>query len=105
MLSHTVSIQYSLFHSLVQEKHNLRERLFSLKLQRNRMHDQIKKLSIQGGLLDKPALMYDYDHTVERCRKQNYLNNSLKCTMRQMQKKIEEIRKNCEAVRTLLKIT
>lgn len=100
MLSHTVSVQYSLFHSLVQEKYNLRERLFSLKLQRNRMQAHIKKLSIQGGLLDKPALMYDYDHTVERCREQNYINNCLKSTMRQMQKKIEEISKNFAAVRT-----
>ncbi|KAM7347921.1 uncharacterized protein ACRADG_007398 [Cochliomyia hominivorax] len=95
MLSHTVCIQKTFLNSLLQEKRNLRERLYSLKLQRNRMNAQIKSLSIQGGLLDKPALMLDYDHTVIRCRDQKELNNYLKRTMENLQKKIEDISKHC----------
>ncbi|XP_065365837.1 uncharacterized protein LOC135958844 [Calliphora vicina] len=91
MLCSTITIQSSFLDTLVENKSVLRERLHVLKLKRNRLHAQIKKLSAQGGLLDKPVLMFDYDNTVERGRQQKEIVNNLRGTLRLTQRKIDEI--------------
>ncbi|KAI8126756.1 Coiled-coil domain-containing protein 96 [Lucilia cuprina] len=95
MLCTNITIQTSVLDALLENKHMLREHLYALKLQRNRISSQIKKLSSQGGLLDKPALMFDYDHTVDRCREQREIVNRLRQTMHLIQRKIDEIVKHC----------
>lgn len=65
MIRHTIMIQKQFFQELKNEENIIRKHLTQLGLKRKNLRSEIRSLSFQSGLLDKPALMKDYDETVE----------------------------------------
>ncbi|CAD7014502.1 unnamed protein product [Ceratitis capitata] len=66
MIRSKIKIQKSCLATLLQQKFAARKWIFDSKQQRTRMRKEIKELSYQCGLLDKPALMLDYDKTAQQ---------------------------------------
>ena len=93
MASNTITFQQVALNELTEKKRKLRERVFNLKKQRSQLNSEIKRLSAQCGILDKPALMMDYDETVERCEEQQALNDYLKRTLSAIERKLQNLLK------------
>ncbi|XP_050324003.1 coiled-coil domain-containing protein 96-like [Bactrocera neohumeralis] len=66
MIRSKIKIQKSCLAMLQAQKYTARKCIFDSKKQRSEMRKEIKELSYQCGLLDKPALMLDFDNTVEQ---------------------------------------
>lgn len=66
MVRSKIKIQKACLSMLQSQKYSVRKCIFDSKQQRSQMRKEIKELSYQCGLLDKPALMLDYDNTVEQ---------------------------------------
>lgn len=95
MLRNTIVIQKAHLEELLQEKHKLRERIFRMKLQRQRARKDIKETSFQGGLLDNLTLMYDYDWTIDLLQKKRNIVSRLRSKMEKMIDKINEVGRRC----------
>ncbi|XP_065368900.1 uncharacterized protein LOC135961332 [Calliphora vicina] len=93
MINDIIATQRSALSDLYEERSSLRKYIYQLKLKRSRIRQQINELSIQGGLLDKPALMYDYDQTVERLDKHREIVNRLRVTLQTIQQRIIKLEK------------
>ncbi|XP_055845614.1 coiled-coil domain-containing protein 96-like [Episyrphus balteatus] len=66
MMRNTISAQQEAFEELIEEKQSCREYLNDLKIERGAIRRELKKISFQNGLLDKPELLLDYDVTEEK---------------------------------------
>ncbi|XP_061392710.1 plectin-like [Musca vetustissima] len=65
MLQNSIIAQRLALEELMEEKRQLRQQIYELRMNRNSIRKQHKELSFESGLLDKPALMLDYDKTNE----------------------------------------
>ncbi|TMW49854.1 hypothetical protein DOY81_005070 [Sarcophaga bullata] len=93
MATDSITIQKATLNDLTRKKRNLREYVFNLKKERSLLNSEIKRLSAQCGILDKPALMMDYDDTVEHCEEQQALNDYLKRTLATIERKLQNLLK------------
>lgn len=99
MLHDTVTFQRQYMEELQIEKQNLREFLFRLKIERTRLRKDIRDISFQSGLLDKPVLMKDYDTTVEYLEDlQKRVENS-QATIKSLHAKIDYLEKHCNTAK------
>ncbi|XP_037953526.1 synaptonemal complex protein 1-like [Teleopsis dalmanni] len=69
---------------LLEEKQLIREELRKLKIKRIKLYKDIRELSFQCGLLDKPALLLDYDDTLDRL-------NATKANIIQIKSKLSDL--------------
>ncbi|EDW01762.1 cingulin [Drosophila grimshawi] len=77
---------------IMQKKQDqLRECLYKAKLERSNIRKVHSDLSFQGGLLSMPALMFDYDETVERVRAKQASVKELKETFKHITQRILEL--------------
>uniref|UniRef100_A0A0A1WRY8 Coiled-coil domain-containing protein 96 n=1 Tax=Zeugodacus cucurbitae TaxID=28588 RepID=A0A0A1WRY8_ZEUCU len=84
MIRSKIKIQKTCLALLQTQKYKARKCIFESKQQRSQMRKEIRELSYQCGLLDKPALMLDYDKTVyqisnviERLHKLRYRHDEI----------------------------
>ncbi|EDV56183.1 uncharacterized protein LOC6549459 [Drosophila erecta] len=77
-----------LLHNAIKNQRTLRRRLYDVKMERKKMRQQSKDLTFQGGILSMPALMYDFDNTVERVKEKRETVAKLKETMKALQRRI-----------------
>lgn len=97
MLKDVIETERSSLDEFLSERNSLRQYIYQLKLKRARIRQELKELSIQGGLLDKPALMYDYDQTEKRLSGLRGLVNRLKITFETLQQKIVKLERRISA--------
>ncbi|TMW42902.1 hypothetical protein DOY81_012017 [Sarcophaga bullata] len=71
----------------------LRRRLQKLTLRRIRTRQQIKEMSLNAGLLDKPFLMHDYDNTIQFLKEEREIVARLRVTVATLQSKINVLEK------------
>jgi len=69
----------------------LRERLYKAKMERARIRKHHSDLSFQGGLLSLPALMLDYDDTVEKVKSKQNCITEMKETVVRLSKRIFDL--------------
>lgn len=91
MATNYIYVQSAILNQLRIKKNYMRERIYKLKKKHSSLGIQIKKLSAQCGILDKPALMIDYDMTVECCEEGRKINQYLKQTMAGIEKKLRNL--------------
>ncbi|XP_064543654.1 uncharacterized protein LOC135432105 [Drosophila montana] len=77
------------------KQRQLRERLYKAKLERSAIRKQSSDLSFQGGLLSMPALMYDYDETVEKIMAKQDVVKELKETFKRVTQRITDLETRC----------
>ncbi|XP_054741033.1 coiled-coil domain-containing protein 96-like isoform X1 [Anastrepha obliqua] len=65
MMRSTLSVQKLYYQTLLEDLEETRRQLNKERLLRDRMRKETRECYFQGGLLLKPALMLDYDNTVE----------------------------------------
>lgn len=87
--SQSVNIQELVLKELKQIHVISRKNLLAGKLQRANLLKEIREKSFQGGLLDKPLLMIDYDETVERVQKMNNKVQNLRQKYTDMQNRVD----------------
>ncbi|KNC25111.1 hypothetical protein FF38_07797 [Lucilia cuprina] len=93
ILCNVMATQRSALYEFYEERRSLRKYIYELKLKRSRLRQEINELSIRGGLIDKPALMYDYDQTMERLRELHEIVNRLRITLDTIQQRIQKLEK------------
>ncbi|XP_037826390.1 coiled-coil domain-containing protein 96-like [Lucilia sericata] len=93
ILCDVMATQRSALYEFYGERSSLRKYIYELKLKRSRLRKEINELSIQGGLVDKPALMYDYDQTMKRLRELHEIVNRLRITLDTIQQRIQRLEK------------
>ncbi|XP_046810045.1 DNA repair protein rad50 [Lucilia cuprina] len=93
ILCNVMATQRSALYEFYEERRSLRKYIYELKLKRSRLRQEINELSIRGGLIDKPALMYDYDQTMERLRELREIVNRLRITLDTIQQRIQKLEK------------
>ncbi|XP_060648846.1 uncharacterized protein LOC132786351 [Drosophila nasuta] len=74
---------------------SLRERLYNAKMERSRLRKKHVDLTYQGGLLAMPALMHDYDETVEKVRTKQALVQEMKETIARLTQRIADYNTHC----------
>lgn len=95
VMHHVVEVQNELLMRLQNAKSKLRQYITEMKREHNRARHDIKQLSFQSGLLDKPNLMVDYDRTVEMANKLKKLNGVMKQTIERLTHKIALLEGKC----------
>ncbi|XP_017473527.1 PREDICTED: coiled-coil domain-containing protein 96-like [Rhagoletis zephyria] len=90
-----IKLQNTMLASLQKEKQAAREAIFNSKKQRTKIRKEIKELSYQCGLLDKPALMLDYDATVAQLKVVGENVEKLRCKQDEIQRKIAKLESKC----------
>ncbi|XP_067633961.1 cilia- and flagella-associated protein 184-like [Eurosta solidaginis] len=95
MLRNKVQIQRLFLSDLLEQKQIARESVFKAKTARKKIREDIKELSFQCGLLDKPALMLDYDVTVNEVKKATVRVEALRHKHDDILRKIEKLEGKC----------
>lgn len=95
MLRETITFQRQYLHELQDEKQRLREFVFRQKIQRSQLRKEMKDISFQSGLLDKPVLMKDYDTTVKQLAEMRERVHQSKVTVNRINDKIAILEKQC----------
>lgn len=88
MIRHTIMIQKQYFQELKNEEKNIRKYISQLGLKHKNLRLEIRNLSFQSGLLDKPALMKDYDETVVTVINKELTIEGLKANIERLTEKI-----------------
>ncbi|KAM7344389.1 cilia- and flagella-associated protein 184-like [Cochliomyia hominivorax] len=88
-----IETQRSNLNDLIDERSSLRKYVYNLKLKRSRIRKEINELSTQCGILDKPALMYDYDQNEKRLSELREIVNRLRLTFATIEQKINKLEK------------
>lgn len=73
----------------------LRERLYKAKVERARIRKQHSDLTFQGGLLAMPALMHDYDDTMDKINTKHASINEMKETIVRLTQRIAFLETRC----------
>ncbi|KAL7729567.1 hypothetical protein ACLKA6_007853 [Drosophila palustris] len=73
----------------------LRERLYKAKMERSRIRKQHSDLTFQGGILTMPALMHDFDDTVEKVKTKQVTINEMKETVVRLTQRISALETRC----------
>ncbi|KAH8340000.1 hypothetical protein KR067_005617, partial [Drosophila pandora] len=71
-----------------EHQRSLRARLYEVKLERTKLRKKHKDLAYKGGILSMPALMHEYDHTVDRLKEKAEKVQKLKESMKAITKRI-----------------
>ncbi|XP_053963328.1 coiled-coil domain-containing protein 96-like [Anastrepha ludens] len=95
MLRDKIRIQKSMMGLLDEQKKSARENIYNSKTERNVVRKEIKELRYQSGLLDKPALMMDYDNTVVQLKKVGKAVEKLRDKQEDLQRKIAKLESKC----------
>lgn len=95
MVRHNIANQKLYLSELQMQKRKLRQDFFNLKAARSRIQKDMRDCSFQGGLLDKPILMADYDKTEQQLIILRERVNRLKQIIAQKNSKIEALEANC----------
>ncbi|BFG05316.1 uncharacterized protein DMAD_04073 [Drosophila madeirensis] len=77
-------------HKLLDKQHEMREKLYRVKVNHTKLRKQQKDLSCQGGILTMPSLMYEYDNTVEGLQVKRGSVFKLRETMKNLNRRIQE---------------
>ncbi|XP_037826391.1 uncharacterized protein MAL8P1.12-like [Lucilia sericata] len=93
MLRHIVSVKKKYLRKLLIQKNTCRTFISELKLKRQKIRSDIRNVSYQSGLLDKPILMRDYDETEEKANKLRQTIEDLKNTIEALTTKIGVLEK------------
>lgn len=78
MLTNTILVQEGVLRDLQSEENSCRNYLNYIKLERDLLRKKLKEMSFDCGLLDKPALLRDYDRTIEKIAKAKLAIGKLK---------------------------
>nr|XP_017001122.2 trichohyalin [Drosophila takahashii] len=70
-------------------KHRLKIQLCRAKVEHKKIRGQMQELTYQGGLLAMPALMYDFDRTVDYLREKQESVSSLRETLKSITNRID----------------
>lgn len=73
----------------------LRERLYKAKMERSRIRKQHSDLTFQGGILTMPALMHDFDDTVEKVKTKQATIIEMKETVVRLTQRISALETRC----------
>uniref|UniRef100_A0A1A9ZXH4 DUF4201 domain-containing protein n=1 Tax=Glossina pallidipes TaxID=7398 RepID=A0A1A9ZXH4_GLOPL len=96
MVRDTIAKQKEVLDAKYAQKETLRGRIVELKIQRTKVRKETRELSFKCGLLDKPALLVDYHHTVEYLENLRKSVKKLRSTTKKLTKKIEFLEKLCK---------
>ncbi|XP_073846656.1 uncharacterized protein [Musca autumnalis] len=91
MLQNSMMAQRLALDELNDEKQQLRQRIHQLRMKRTAIRKQLRELSFDSGLLDKPALMLDYDKTNANVEEQRRIIDVLKQKSKKLEKKIKRL--------------
>lgn len=69
----------------------VRQNIRKLKLKHNWLRKEYSNISYKGGLMDMPALMFDYDETVEKVLQKQAIVSELKETIRRTTQRITDL--------------
>lgn len=94
MLSNSVKAQRLALDELMNEKQTWRLRIGQLRVKRDEIRRGIKELSFKAGLLDKPALMLDYDQTCKMLGEHHNEIEHLKDSIQMIEEKLDRISKS-----------
>ncbi|CAD7014503.1 unnamed protein product [Ceratitis capitata] len=81
--------------NLTRYKHEIREKLVTLKEQRLLLQKEKRELTFQSGLLSKPMLLRDYDATVEKANATMNNVEALRKQQKDLLEKIAKLETNC----------
>lgn len=96
MVRDTIAKQKEVLDVKNAQKETLRERIVELKIQRTKVRKEARELSFKSGLLDKPALLQDYQRTEEYLENLRKSVKKLRSTTKKLTKKIEFLEKLCK---------
>ncbi|XP_068147689.1 putative leucine-rich repeat-containing protein DDB_G0290503 [Drosophila tropicalis] len=89
VLAEQLDQRKSILVDLKREQDLLREKLYEAKMQRSDLHQKQNELSFRGGILSMPALLHDYDATVEKVKKTRNCVTKLKEILKSVSGRIE----------------
>ncbi|XP_017131988.1 uncharacterized protein LOC108149102 [Drosophila elegans] len=87
-LAEKFDIQKTVLKKAVDRQRMLRKKLYDVKLERNKLRQQSRDLTYQGGILAMPSLMYDFDQTMERLKEKEDTVSKLRETMKALTRRI-----------------
>ncbi|XP_030386694.1 uncharacterized protein LOC115633387 [Scaptodrosophila lebanonensis] len=73
-------------------QHDLRDKLYKLKLERGVIRRKCNELTYQGGLLAMPTLMFDYDATIKKLKEKRATVQNLRDTFKDISKRVGTVR-------------
>ncbi|XP_068146023.1 uncharacterized protein [Drosophila tropicalis] len=79
---------------LYAKQDELRKHLYKLRMQHIQYINQKHELSLKAGILYKPALMHDYDKTVDLVKEKRMTVNGLKATVEKLQRRLSILSTN-----------
>lgn len=77
------------------EEDSIRGTLCALKLERNKIRKDYSELSYRGGLMVLPALMYDFDETVNKINKKKASIDELRESIKKLSQRVAEFEARC----------
>ncbi|EDW08654.1 uncharacterized protein LOC6578816 [Drosophila mojavensis] len=77
------------------EEDSLRGTLCAVKLERNKIRKDYSDLSYRGGLMAMPALMYDFDETVNKIKIKKASIDELKESIKKISQRVAEFEARC----------
>ncbi|KAH8407622.1 hypothetical protein KR222_008251 [Zaprionus bogoriensis] len=94
-MNHKLEICKSRLVQVLMKQSDLRETLYRGKLERNRLRKQHAELIYNGGLLDLPNLMHDYDNTVDRVEAKQANINEMKEQVKRLTERLAQWEARC----------
>ncbi|KAH8275458.1 hypothetical protein KR026_007686, partial [Drosophila bipectinata] len=70
------------------KQRRLRAKLYEVKLERTKLRKRYRDMAYKGGILSMPALMHEYDHTLDRLKEKSEKVQKLKESMKAITKRI-----------------
>ncbi|XP_017868273.1 PREDICTED: golgin subfamily A member 3-like [Drosophila arizonae] len=91
--------KFKIYESLLLDKQmeedSLRGTLCAVKLERNKIRKDYSDLSYRGGLMAMPALMYDFDETVNKIKIKKASIDELKESIKKISQRVAEFEARC----------
>lgn len=71
-----------------ERQRKLRAKLYEVKLERTKLRKRHKDMAYKGGILSMPALMHEYDHTIDKLKEKSEKVQKLKESIKTISKRI-----------------